>query len=111
VPGSADFTWTDDEAGRVYVTTWGSGVGGDPAVVVVTQNKSATLPDFATSGVILPKGAPIKFRVLALAPFDSVDAAAGSRGLRYDYALPTKSGRGEDRDGTTALEEVPFQLQ
>jgi hypothetical protein len=111
VAGASDFTWTDDEAGRVYVAAWGSGVEGEPAVVVVTKDKRATLPDFAASGVLLPKGAPIKFRVLAVAPYDSVDGAAGSRGLRYDYLLPTKSGRGRDRDGSAALEEVTFQLQ
>ena len=106
-PG-ADFTWTDDQTDRVYVAAWGTGLSDEPLIALVTREKHAATPDFSALGVSLPAGTPMWFHVIAVAPYASVDEAAGSRGLRYDYVLPTKSGRGDDRDGTLSVDRIPF---
>ncbi len=107
IAATVPFAWTDSTR-RLYAAVFGG--DGDPTFVVVTQEAQARLPDLAELGLALPSGKELGFKVMALAPYASIDEAAGWRGVRYDHALPVTSLPMTLRDVTGTVDATRFQL-
>jgi len=78
VNNSTTFSYTPFSGG-VHIVVF-DGPGTNPDYAVVTTAASTTIPDLTSLGLGLPKSTDYSWRVVGVAPFATVDAAAGPGG-------------------------------
>jgi len=102
---STPFSWTQF-AGGVHILEFNPAVTGQPSYLVLTSATSDSIPNLTSAGLTLPSSATYKWSVIGVAPFASVDAAAGTGGvlgfITNTSAFTGSFGNSATRSFTTA---------
>jgi hypothetical protein len=107
VTDTTRFAWTAFANG-VHLVLF-SGGAGQPVYQVVTSETSTKIPKLNSVGLVLPAAAAYSWRIIGIAPFSSIDQAAGAglfsgilAGATVDGAFGTAGFSGGARTFTTA---------
>ncbi len=99
------FSWTQF-AGGVHLVSFDPVAAGQPSVLLITAALSDSIPNLTSAGLALPASATYAWSVIGVAPFSSIDAAAGSGGalgfITNTYAFTGSFGNSATRTFTTA---------
>lgn len=105
VTTSTPFSWTP-LSGGIQIISFSPSVAGQPSFTVFTAASSDSIPNLASAGLPLPSSAAYNWRVQGVAPFASMDAAAGSGGplgfVTSPYSFTGSYGSSAARNFTTA---------
>ncbi len=99
------FSWTPF-AGGVHLVSFNPVVAGQPSILLITAATSDSIPNLTSAGLALPSSAVYHWNVAGVAPFASIDAAAGTGGalgfITNTYAFTGSFGNSASRLFTTA---------
>ena len=100
------FSWTP-LSGGVHLLEFNPAVAGQPRLSVITMATSDSIPDLSSAGLTLPKGATYTWFLEAVAPFASIDAAAGPAGIAGFVTGPNSYTGSYARTATRSFTTAP----